>query len=191
MAARRKLTKRKLDRFLIVLSQKANVTEACEAIGVSNQALYEYKKEHPTFASKWVSTVDQALDKLEQEAWRRASDGVDKPVHYKGERVDTIREYSDALLMFLLRGHRPNIYRERPSEAPPTADKPVLNVIETARQVCLTLEVAKQLMERQEPDPVVLEYDGDGTHPGKAGSRHCGAKTGKNSPLLLCIASKL
>ena len=86
---------------------------------------------------------------------------VDKPVHYKGERVDTIREYSDALLMFLLRGHRPNIYRERPSEAPPTADKPVLNVIETARQVSLTLEVAKQLMERQEPDPVVLEYDGD------------------------------
>ncbi len=157
MAARRKLTKRKLDRFLIVLSQKANVTEACEAIGVSNQALYEYKKEHPTFASKWVSTVDQALDKLEQEAWRRACDGVDKPVHYKGERVDTIREYSDALLMFLLRGHRPNIYRERPPEAPQTIDKPILNVIETARQVCLTLEVAKQMLEHQEPiehDPV-------------------------------------
>ncbi len=158
MANRRKLTKRKRDTFLAVLREKANASAAARAIGVSPQALYIYKDLHPTFAAEWKNAVDEAVDKLEQEAWRRASDGVDKPVHYKGERVDTIREYSDALLMFLLRGHRPNIYRERPPEAPPTADKPVLNVIETARQVCLTLEVAKRMMESQEP--AKLESDG-------------------------------
>ncbi len=157
MANRKKLTKRKRDTFLAVLREKANASAAARAIGVSPQALYIYKDLHPTFAAEWKNAVDEAVDKLEQEAWRRACDGVDKPVHYKGERVDTIREYSDALLMFLLRGHRPNIYRERSPEAPPTADKPVLNVIETARQVCLTLEVAKQMLEHQEPiehDPV-------------------------------------
>jgi hypothetical protein len=31
---------------------------------------------------------------LECEAYRRAAVGVDKPVFYKGERVDTVREFS-------------------------------------------------------------------------------------------------
>ena len=39
--------------------------------------------------------------------------GVEKPVHYKGKRVDTVRRFSDTLLMFLLKARRPDIHRER------------------------------------------------------------------------------
>ncbi len=142
MANRKKLTKRKRDTFLAVLREKANASAAARAIGVSPQALYIYKDLHPTFAAEWKSAVDEAVDKLEQEAWRRACDGVDKPVHYKGERVDTIREYSDALLMFLLRGHRPQVYREAPVPAPQPPTAGPLNVLVAARQLCVILKVA-------------------------------------------------
>jgi hypothetical protein len=52
-------------------------------------------------------------DQLEQEARRRAHDGVRKPVYQGGKRVGYIQEYSDTLLIFLLKGLRPEKYRER------------------------------------------------------------------------------
>jgi hypothetical protein len=45
--------------------------------------------------------------------WRRAVEGTDKPVFSRGVEVGVIREYSDALAMFLAKGHRPKKYRER------------------------------------------------------------------------------
>ncbi len=51
---------------------------------------------------------------LEDEAIRRARDGVTIPVFYAGKEVGAIRRPSDTLLMFLLRAHRPERYRERP-----------------------------------------------------------------------------
>jgi hypothetical protein len=49
---------------------------------------------------------------LESEARRRAVDGVDEPVFHKGRICGTVRKYSDALLMFLLRGNAPEKYKE-------------------------------------------------------------------------------
>ncbi|MBX6773030.1 MAG: hypothetical protein IRY83_14975 [Chloroflexi bacterium] len=53
------------------------------------------------------------MDALEAEAWRRAVDGVERPVYQNGQRVGAVREYSDTLLIFLLKGGRPQKYRER------------------------------------------------------------------------------
>ncbi len=39
--------------------------------------------------------------------------GAPKPVYYQGKRVATVHEKSDALLMFLLKARRPEVYRER------------------------------------------------------------------------------
>ena len=52
---------------------------------------------------------------LEAEARRRAAIGVDEPVFYKGEVVGHIRKYSDTLLMFLLKAHWPEKFRENVS----------------------------------------------------------------------------
>lgn len=49
---------------------------------------------------------------LEDEAHRRAFEGVDKPVFYQGDECGTIREYSDTLAIFLLKAHNPEKYRE-------------------------------------------------------------------------------
>ena len=44
---------------------------------------------------------------------RRASEGTLKPVFYQGKMCGEIREYSDTLLIFLLKARRPETYRER------------------------------------------------------------------------------
>jgi hypothetical protein len=49
---------------------------------------------------------------LEDEAMGRAVEGVEKPISVNGE-LKTIREYSDTLLIFLLKGAAPEKYRER------------------------------------------------------------------------------
>jgi hypothetical protein len=36
-----------------------------------------------------------------------------KPVFQNGEQVGVIREYSDTLLIFLLKGHRPERFKDR------------------------------------------------------------------------------
>ncbi len=142
MANRKRLTKSKRGQFLTILRDCGTVTAAAKAIGITRQAAYLAKDKYPTFALEWEQAIEESTDKLVDVAVQRASKA----------------NGSDALLMFLLRGHRPTVYApERSPEAPPTADKPILNVIETARQVCLTLEVAKQMLEHQEPiehDPV-------------------------------------
>ena len=50
---------------------------------------------------------------LEEEAIRRAVDGVDRPVFFQGKIVGYTKEYSDTLLKFLLEAKRPAIYRAR------------------------------------------------------------------------------
>ena len=49
------------------------------------------------------------------EARRRALTGVEEPVYYKGEAVDRTAKYSDTLLIFLLKAHRPEKFRDNVS----------------------------------------------------------------------------
>ena len=46
---------------------------------------------------------EDAIQQLELEARRRAFEGFDKPVFHAGEQCGLIRQYSDVLLMFLLK----------------------------------------------------------------------------------------
>lgn len=69
---------------------------------------------------RWETALDEALrsatiqaEQLESEAIRRAYEGVDKPVFYKGKECGAIREFSDTLMMFLLKGMMPAKYRDR------------------------------------------------------------------------------
>ncbi len=61
----------------------------------------------------WTIKED-AADTLEAEAYRRAVEGVEKPTGwYRGVAGGVVREYSDSLLMFLLKGIRPDKYKDR------------------------------------------------------------------------------
>lgn len=74
---------------------------------------YEARESDEAFAAAWDDAIEAATDALELEARRRAVEGTDRPVFYQGGEVGYVREYSDTLLIFLLKAHRPKKFRER------------------------------------------------------------------------------
>jgi len=110
---RHRLTDRARARFIEQLRQTANVSEAARSIDFSRQRMYDIRDSDEAFALEWDGAVQEAIDALEREAWRRAVEGTDKPVTYQGEITDTFKEYSDRMLELLLRAHRPEKYKER------------------------------------------------------------------------------
>lgn len=116
---RQRATPKKLDAFLDALSRCGNVTEAATIAHVRRQTLYELRKSDPVFAAQWTAAAELGADALEDEAIRRAHDGVEKPLTCaRGLILDdlgqpvTVREYSDTLLIFLLKGAKPEKYRD-------------------------------------------------------------------------------
>ena len=76
---------------------------AAQAAGVHRSRHYDWLKKDPAYVSAFVAAQDEAVQALEDEAVRRAYEGVEKPVTVAGQR-EFVREYSDTLLIFLLRG---------------------------------------------------------------------------------------
>ena len=99
--------------FLSTLTAACNVTAACKAAGIGRQTAYQWRKEDEAFALAWAEALEEAVDALEKEAWRRAAEGVEKPIVYQGVVTGTYREYSDRMMEILLKAHRPEKYIER------------------------------------------------------------------------------
>lgn len=95
-----------------LLSEGYSVRHAARTIGRTFIRFYQLKERDEDFALAWSQALEQGTQRLEDEALRRAVDGVEKPVYQGGEFVGTITEYSDRLLEFLLRGRRPAVYRD-------------------------------------------------------------------------------
>jgi hypothetical protein len=107
-------TPKKRASFLAALrSTGGNVSRSCEKAVLSRVAAYDWRAADPQFAREWDEAVEFGTDELEEEARRRAFTGVDEPVFYQGEVCGEVRKYSDTLLIFLLKGRRPDRYRER------------------------------------------------------------------------------
>lgn len=99
--------------FLEALSETGNVTESAKMANVSRRTIYNWRAADEDFAKAWNDAAELGCDALEDEATRRAKDGVDEPVFYKGEECGTVRKYSDTLLIFLLKGRRPDKFKDR------------------------------------------------------------------------------
>jgi len=115
LSARRKAT------FLANLAVTGNVTMAASAAGWSRGIPGSLRRADADFAAKWEHALETAGDLLEAEALRRAVHGVSKPVFGRvgsGEGATTevvghTVEYSDSLLITLLKATKPEKYRER------------------------------------------------------------------------------
>jgi hypothetical protein len=112
--------------FLAGLTMGKSVSAASEDAGMHQQTPYYRRKTDAIFRRAWDEALNIGTRMLEQEAVRRAYHGVDRPVFFKGEQCGVVREYSDTLLMFLLRGRRPEKYRDNAASGSPGSF--VLNV---------------------------------------------------------------
>jgi hypothetical protein len=99
-------------RFLASLGQYGNVSRACKSARISRETAYTYRHNDPELAAAWAAALELGVDALEDEAKRRAYEGVKKPVFQGKELVGHVQEYSDTLLIFLLKAHKPSVYRE-------------------------------------------------------------------------------
>lgn len=122
--------------MLAAVSNTGHVGKSCTMAEISRETHYNWLKKDPLYREAFNVAWDRAVDALEAEAVRRAFEGVTKPVYHAGKRaVDiktneqgdivrdpitnapigvpaVVREYSDTLLIFLLKGKRPSVYRE-------------------------------------------------------------------------------
>lgn len=114
-------------RFLESLRRTCNVSATCEAVGVGRQTAYDARERDADFADLWDAAVEEAVELLEGEARRRAYEGttatkvfqalIENPetgeMEMRTVRQEAVREYSDTLLIFLLKAHKPKMYRDR------------------------------------------------------------------------------
>jgi hypothetical protein len=106
------LRSRKKRLFLKALSETGNVSEAARKARIARSHAYQIRRQDSAFAEAWDDALDSAVDLLEAEARNRAVDGIEQPRFHQGKICGTVRKYSDSLLMFLLRAHRPETFRE-------------------------------------------------------------------------------
>ena len=99
------------DRFLAGLACHGVVAGACEDAFISRTAAYIWRKNDAAFAAAWDAAHETAIDRMEKAAVSRAVDGVEEAVYGQGGQIGTKGRYSDSLLMFILKRHRPE-YRD-------------------------------------------------------------------------------
>lgn len=105
------LIQRKKAAFIAAFAECGNITQAAKIAKIERASHYRWL-EDAEYKGAFDAAQEQAVDALEQEARRRALHGVDEPVFYKGMECGAIRKYSDTLLIFLLKGLKPAMYRD-------------------------------------------------------------------------------
>lgn len=101
-------TDEKLEELCDVLIQNCgDIHDAARRCGVSPMFILRWQKEDPEASDKLREAQQVGWLGLESEARRRAVDGINKNVYYKGLKVDSETVYSDGLLGKLLEARVP------------------------------------------------------------------------------------
>jgi hypothetical protein len=149
-----KLTPEKLTAFLAALAETCNVGRACKAVDISRVTAYEWRDKDPAFAEAWDKAKAIGVTALEDEAARRAHDGVATPVFHNGFECGTVQKYSDTLMIFLLKAHDPKYRDQQRIDLGNADDKPfeVSGDVDRAARLGSLLAVAQARREAEEDD---------------------------------------
>lgn len=99
-------------RFLGALAASGLICQASKLSGASYQSLLRARKADEEFEAEVQTALSLYGETLQKEAHRRAVDGVEEPVYYKGKVVGHVRRYSDRMLELCLKARVPQ-FRER------------------------------------------------------------------------------
>lgn len=100
------------NKFLNIFVSLGTVSRAAEKMKLSRQTHYDWLWSDDDYAAAFERAKEIAGDMLEDEAFRRAT-GYEENVYHKGKKVGTKVVYSDRLLEFLLKGAKPDKYKDR------------------------------------------------------------------------------
>jgi hypothetical protein len=90
-------------RFLLCFEACDSVTVAARWAKIHRQNHYDWMDADPVYAEAFALAEPRAQRTLEDEAVRRAHQGIRRAVRYKGRIVGYETEYSDALMNTLLK----------------------------------------------------------------------------------------
>lgn len=98
--------------FLGWLRKGYTPKRAAAECGIGRATVFAWRAEDDDFREAWAEAYDEGTDVFEDEAKRRAVDGVDRPIFQQGECVGFERVYSDSLMQMMLQGRRPGVYKK-------------------------------------------------------------------------------
>lgn len=98
------------EKFLKKLREGMTPGVAAAACGLGRRTVFAWKEKDKEFAAAWFDAAEMGIDLMEQEARRRAVDGVKKPVFHAGVICGHVQEYSDSLMTLMLKGRRRDIF---------------------------------------------------------------------------------
>jgi hypothetical protein len=81
--------------------------EAARHVMVSEATVSNHVKKDLNFRAQLEAAMSFFRDTLVKEAHRRAVDGTEEPVYYKGIKCGSLQRYSDTLLLALMKRHMP------------------------------------------------------------------------------------
>lgn len=155
---------RKKAAFLAAFRECGNISRAARESDVPRTMHYLWMEDEE-YVAAFRQAEEEAADHLEEEARRRAVDGLRRLKFFKGAPIidpDTQEpyyelEYSDTLLIFLLKGVRPDKFRDRHEIT--GKDGKALIPLEELRRL---MEEAEQKAGVQDVNPFAGGSDDDG-----------------------------
>jgi hypothetical protein len=137
------ITDPKRQMYLQAVARYPGLTLAAAKAGVSSKAAYLWRHEgDPVFDAAFSVARRLGLTRAESELWRRGIEGYDKPVYHQGQLIGTERVFSDTAAIFMLKGAKPDVYRERFEHSGPSGGP-----IETVAYSALTDEELRRRAE--------------------------------------------
>lgn len=134
----------RMESFMRCLGETASPKRACVAAGVSPDVAYALRRDDMAFALEWDKAVEMAMENLIGESYRRAVEGVSRPMVQGGHVVKddegnpvTVVEYSDRLMEVLLKWRWPEQLANRVKvemEGPLALDREVLLLMPDAER---------------------------------------------------------
>lgn len=98
--------------FLEAYTKTGTISGAARASGVGKRTHYAWLSD-PEYQQRFADAHETAVDAAEQELRRRGVYGYERPVFFQGEQVGSSTEYSDACLIFYLKGRRQDVFSDR------------------------------------------------------------------------------
>ena len=101
------VTAAKKKTFLEAFSHTGTIAHAAREAGFNPRQHWRWLERDPEYKERFQEAEAIFIDVLQRELFRRAVEGVPRPVFYKGAKVGEVTEYSDACLIFALKAHDP------------------------------------------------------------------------------------
>lgn len=96
--------------FLESYKMTGNISASATATNISRQIHYYWMRDE-NYATSFEEAHSELIERMDHIARMRAIEGTDVPVFYRGKRIGLVKQYSDDLLIFMLKAALMDKYR--------------------------------------------------------------------------------